>query len=371
MQRRVLGLLYRTRHSFVSFQRSGEVGTRPAGVPGSSRVDCRSRSREPEHELLGTRRHPPGRSISALLLRLQLRQNDFGNRARNHPHSRSSRSRLSLDRSAAWSCNRGRAATSTQSIRPCFPMTTEPCGCRSVPTGAESSSCNSTRKPGKRLTPDAPFSSLAYNKSIEASCLYKHDGYYYLFVNWGSCCRGVNSTYNIRVGRSRKVTGPYIDKDGVDMLKAGGTLLLSNQGPLFGPGHAGILVDNGKSWFTSDFEGDSPDGRESNPRHHAAYLEIRLARGGGRRQMKGPRTWPGNFACQLEFPSESARQEEIRTCGDSHLLKMADWEQTWGAAARPAAPSKKHRTHQLASSHGRMCDRAEHIPMRRSIPGGS
>ena len=76
-------------------------------------------------------------------------------------------------------------------------------------------------------------------------------------MNWGSCCRGVNSTYNIRVGRSRKITGPYIDKDGVDLLKAGGTLLLSNKGPLFGPGHAGILVENGKSWFTSDFEGDA------------------------------------------------------------------------------------------------------------------
>jgi len=67
----------------------------------------------------------------------------------------------------------------------------------------------------------------------------------------------LKSTYNIRVGRSRKVTGPYLDKDGVDMLKAGGTLLLSNKGPLFGPGHAGILINNGKSWFTSDFEGDT------------------------------------------------------------------------------------------------------------------
>jgi arabinan endo-1,5-alpha-L-arabinosidase len=112
-------------------------------------------------------------------------------------------------------------------------------------------------KTGKRLNPDAPLTALAYNKSIEASCLYKHGGYYYLFVNWGSCCRGVNSTYNIRVGRSKKVTGPYIDKEGVDMLKAGGSLLLSNNGPLFGPGHAGILIDKGKSWFTSDFEGDS------------------------------------------------------------------------------------------------------------------
>lgn len=112
-------------------------------------------------------------------------------------------------------------------------------------------------KTGKRLNPDAPLSSLAYHKSIEASCLYKHDGYYYLFVDWGSCCRGVNSTYNIRVGRSRKITGPYIDKTGVDMLKGGGTLLLSSKGPLFGPGHAGILVYNGKNWFTSDFEGDT------------------------------------------------------------------------------------------------------------------
>jgi arabinan endo-1,5-alpha-L-arabinosidase len=110
---------------------------------------------------------------------------------------------------------------------------------------------------GKRLAPTAPISSLAYNKSIEASYLYKHDGYYYLFVNWGSCCQGVKSTYTIRVGRSRKITGPYLDKDGIDMLKGGGILLLGNKGPLFGPGHAGILIDDGRSWFTSDFEGDT------------------------------------------------------------------------------------------------------------------
>jgi len=112
-------------------------------------------------------------------------------------------------------------------------------------------------KTGKRLRPDAPFSPLAYNKSIEASYLYKHDGYYYLFVNWGLCCRGVNSTYNIRVGRSRAVTGPYLDKNGVDLLQGGGSLLLSSRGPLTGPGHAGVLTSDGKSWFTSDFEGDS------------------------------------------------------------------------------------------------------------------
>ena len=40
--------------------------------------------------------------------------------------------------------------------------------------------------------------------SIEGPYLYKNDGYYYLFANWGACCAGIDSTYNIRVGRSDK-----------------------------------------------------------------------------------------------------------------------------------------------------------------------
>lgn len=110
---------------------------------------------------------------------------------------------------------------------------------------------------GKRLAPDSKLFSLAYNESIEASCLCRHDDYYYLFVNWGSCCRGPRSTYNIRIGRSKSVTGPYLDKAGVDLLHSGGSLFLATtNGPLIGPGHAAILNANGKEWFTSDFEGD-------------------------------------------------------------------------------------------------------------------
>jgi len=112
-------------------------------------------------------------------------------------------------------------------------------------------------KTGKRIAPDSRMFSIAYNESIEASYLCKHDRYYYLFVNWGSCCRGPASTYNIRIGRSQAVTGPYLDKAGVDMLHGGGSLFLATtNGPLIGPGHAGTLNANGKNWFTSDFEGD-------------------------------------------------------------------------------------------------------------------
>ncbi|HXT42261.1 MAG TPA: arabinan endo-1,5-alpha-L-arabinosidase [Candidatus Angelobacter sp.] len=110
---------------------------------------------------------------------------------------------------------------------------------------------------GKRLSPDSKLFSLAYNESIEASCLCRHDDYYYLFVNWGSCCQGPKSTYNIRIGRSKTITGPYLDKAGVDMLKRGGSVFLATtNGPLIGPGHAGTLNVDGKTWFTSDFEGD-------------------------------------------------------------------------------------------------------------------
>jgi arabinan endo-1,5-alpha-L-arabinosidase len=110
---------------------------------------------------------------------------------------------------------------------------------------------------GKRIAPDSKMFSLAHNESIEASYLCRHEDYYYLFVNWGGCCAGPKSTYNIRIGRSKSVTGPYLDKVGVDMLHSGGSVFLATtNGPLIGPGHAGTLNALGKDWFTSDFEGD-------------------------------------------------------------------------------------------------------------------
>ena len=74
-----------------------------------------------------------------------------------------------------------------------------------------------------------PINKIA-NRSLPY--LYHHDKYYYLFVSWGLCCHGVASTYNIRVGRSEKVTGPYLDKDGKDLAHDGGTLLLGTEGPV-------------------------------------------------------------------------------------------------------------------------------------------
>jgi len=105
---------------------------------------------------------------------------------------------------------------------------------------------------GKRIAPDSPIHALAHSDAIEAPFLYYHNGLYYLFVNWGMCCRGVNSTYNMRVGRSIQITGPYLDKEDKDMLEGGGTLLLETDGPFIGPGHAGILKEGGTGSPTQD-----------------------------------------------------------------------------------------------------------------------
>ncbi|MBT7300603.1 MAG: arabinan endo-1,5-alpha-L-arabinosidase [Victivallales bacterium] len=90
---------------------------------------------------------------------------------------------------------------------------------------------------------------------IEAPYIFHHDRHYYLFFNEGKCCDGRDSTYFIRVGRSRRITGPYVDRDGVDLRKQGGTLLMgidrrlrpkapnSLLGREIGPGHVGIFVD--------------------------------------------------------------------------------------------------------------------------------
>jgi arabinan endo-1,5-alpha-L-arabinosidase len=103
---------------------------------------------------------------------------------------------------------------------------------------------------GLRLDTSAPPRALAWKDAIEAPCLHQHGGHYFLFVNWDLCCRGTNSTYKIRVGRSESVTGPYLDKDGLDLLRGGGSLVLETSGNRIGPGHAGIVRQGGTNWLS-------------------------------------------------------------------------------------------------------------------------
>ena len=106
---------------------------------------------------------------------------------------------------------------------------------------------------GLRITTNSPTYRLADSGSIEAAYIYRQGSYYYLFCNWGSCCDGVDSTYNIRVGRSTSITGPYLDKNGVDMVSGGGTLFMRASGKYAGPGHVGILSEGGTLFLTHHY----------------------------------------------------------------------------------------------------------------------
>jgi arabinan endo-1,5-alpha-L-arabinosidase len=103
---------------------------------------------------------------------------------------------------------------------------------------------------GLRLHTNQPPQKLAWNRSIEAACLTRHADFYYLFVNWGQCCQGTNSTYQVRVGRAEKITGPYRDRDGNDLATGGGSPFLSSTGRFIGPGHIGIVDDGGTNGGT-------------------------------------------------------------------------------------------------------------------------
>ena len=103
---------------------------------------------------------------------------------------------------------------------------------------------------GRRKSPAGPITALAHDRSIEAAFLHRRGRYYYLFASYGLCCRGINSTYHIRVGRSEVITGPYQDREGRLMLEGGGTLVLASEGPFIGPGHAGILQTGEREWFS-------------------------------------------------------------------------------------------------------------------------
>ena len=130
---------------------------------------------------------------------------------------------------------------------------------------------------GKQASGDGTVYNIATRpntppNAIEASCVYYHAGYYYLFVDWDACCAGARSTYNIRVGRSRTVTGPYLDKAGKDMQAGGGTLFLGSVGdngsgrPIddeVGPGHAGILEDGGGTYVSYHEEWTRDKGRST------------------------------------------------------------------------------------------------------------
>ena len=109
-------------------------------------------------------------------------------------------------------------------------------------------------KTGKRIEGNEPID-IAID--CEATDLEYRDGWYYLLGTHGTCCDGANSTYNIVVGRSKKVTGPYLDNMGRDMLKGGGKMVIAAGERVNGPGHFGrVIIEEGVEIMSCHYEAD-------------------------------------------------------------------------------------------------------------------
>jgi len=89
----------------------------------------------------------------------------------------------------------------------------------------------------------------AGGNAIEAPFIFRKGNYYYLFASIDYCCKGINSTYKMIVGRSGKLTGPYIDRSGKPMAKGGGTILLAGDENWYGVGHNAVVSFDGTDYL--------------------------------------------------------------------------------------------------------------------------
>lgn len=101
------------------------------------------------------------------------------------------------------------------------------------------------RRERPAFTPDEE----AAPAQIEAPFIFRKNGWYYLFASWDLCCKGKDSTYKVVVGRAKSVTGPYLDRNGVDMAKGGGSLVIQGDGAWQALGHNSAYTFDGKDYM--------------------------------------------------------------------------------------------------------------------------
>jgi arabinan endo-1,5-alpha-L-arabinosidase len=113
---------------------------------------------------------------------------------------------------------------------------------------------------GKLIDASAPSIALASRDggAVEAASILERDGRFFLFVSFDQCCKGVASTYSIRVGRADRIEGPYRDRDGKAMLMGGGSVVMATTGRVIGPGgQEAVKTSTGDLLVYHYYDGDA------------------------------------------------------------------------------------------------------------------
>ena len=98
-------------------------------------------------------------------------------------------------------------------------------------------------------------------RDYEAPYITRNGAYYYLFVNRGACCKA-DSSYYVEVQRATSVTGPY----------SGTRTVLPNIDANFrGPGHVGILKQDGCQFVSTHYYDSNDNGNAKLQFHKMSY----------------------------------------------------------------------------------------------------
>lgn len=134
---------------------------------------------------------------------------------------------------------------------------------------------SSTMKPNSSTFTQIADRDLSSNAIEGASIWAAPNGYYYLLCSYDTCCAGTSSTYNIKYGRSKSVTGPYLDKNGKSLCDNGGTSLLSTGGNRIGPGGQCIFSTGSKYALGFHYYAKNNNGTAT-----LGIMDIKTANGG-------------------------------------------------------------------------------------------
>ncbi len=131
--------------------------------------------------------------------------------------------------------------------------------------------------------------------SYEGGMLYKQGDYYYLFASIGRCCDGKDSTYELVVGRSKNILGPYVNMKGEKMMNNNHKLIMTSSDRFVGPGHcSGIVEDaNGDLWLY--YHAYDMTANNGDPKARALMLD---------QVTFGPKGWPNIRETAPNPPSE-------------------------------------------------------------------
>jgi len=96
----------------------------------------------------------------------------------------------------------------------------------------------------------------------EGSYIIKGPKYYYIFASRGICCKGIQSTYQVVMGRAKSIKGPYLNKRGESWLDNKYTVFLEGNNEEPGRGHNGLFTENDTTFvvhhaYTRSAEGAS------------------------------------------------------------------------------------------------------------------